>query len=121
VAVRVELSHGFPIEEDFENIKIGIEMTPTLDGYDAPFLYAKVPSEGIKVTAGRIKYGEASKLSDISEKLYLELNTKLVEKSLKTTKGSSQLVLKEEVKGIVQRLIERYLSSCRISEIQGNL
>lgn len=118
MAVRIELSHGFPIEEDFENIKIGIELSRVLAGYDVPFLYVKVPSEGIKVATSRgIHYEDASNLSDISEKLYLELNTKLVEKSLETTNGSSQLVLKEGVTEIVQRLIKRYLSSCRISEI----
>ena len=113
MAVRVELPQGFHIEEDFENVKIGIEMARVLAGYDMPVLYVKIPSEGIKITTRGISYGEVSNHpSATSEELYLKLKTELSEK---TAKGSSQLVLKEGVKKIVLRLIKQYLSSCRIS------
>ena len=115
MAVRVKLPQDFHIEEDFENIKIGIEMFEVLAGYNAPFLYAKIIGEDlcIKATAGPIKYEEvSSSLSDTANKLYSELKTKIMEESRKATKGSSQFVLKEEVREIVQRLMKRYLSSC---------
>lgn len=109
MAIKIKLPQDFHAEESFENIKVGIEPRD----HNIPFIYVKVPSEGIEVAAP-IKYEDILPLNlpAASEYFYCLLKGKLAGVSRENSKGSYQFLLKEGVREIILELIKKYFSSC---------